>query len=166
MSEKPEKRPAYFWRKEIMHGSSKQGLQPEEDPQEFFRQRCEHAYAQGIADLDLLLHQGASEESIHSSRLCIFLAACGLLTFGRLDVIEDILNNVPISLVPVSHFVNCVRHTLPVPPELKGVWSRDFAAFRTWFQTHRERLIWSEGQGRFLLEGEPEDGEAPPQSNH
>lgn len=79
---------------------------------------------------------------------CAILAA-GLLTYGRLDLVEVILDAIPDN-PPQRHSGSCVvlgstvlSHLLPLPPRLQPMSGRSHCnkeAVRTWLHQHRHQL--------------------------
>jgi len=94
----------------------------------------------------------------------IFVAA-GLLTFGDLRYVDDILNNLPRNPVVIDHGAGwcalvpyeTVAAVLPIPKEHRNVrgWiqgSADASAVAQWLNENRSRLLWDSSSERFGLE--------------
>lgn len=83
-------------------------------------------------------------EQSPSSGLAIFLLSIGLFAFGKLDAIEDILNNMPSSRHPTRSLVSCFR-LLPLPQTL------EFDEIRIWVKRKEKYLEWDEAEDRYYL---------------
>lgn len=94
------------------------------------------------------------------------LLAAGLLTFGHLDMVDVILDNVPPGLshqVATGYCVaapaNILSRVLPLPEALKpdGLHSvLDWERVREWFELNRRYLEWDAASEQFrLVAGEP-----------
>ena len=70
------------------------------------------------------------------------------MTFGRLDVVPDILNNIPAS-GRVRRLANVVIFTLPLPKN----WSThdDSKEIIEWVKKHQDKLVWNEETLKFEL---------------
>jgi hypothetical protein len=83
--------------------------------------------------------------------LGLLAMAVALLTYGRLDVIGDLLGNVPPEKHPARVLARSVDALIPLGP---GIDARaDPAAALAWIEQHRSRLSWSAHEGRFQLAG-------------
>jgi hypothetical protein len=91
------------------------------------------------------------------------LLAAGLLTYGRLDMAEVILSELPAAPVVTDHGAGwcallpsgVVSELLPLPEALHDPrrWvegSTAAADLRTWFEQHRGRLQWDAAAERFV----------------
>ena len=88
------------------------------------------------------------------------VVAAGLLTYGRLDMVEYILDHLPDHFV-IEGFCNRTSRYilavyLPWPAELGGwvQWiagSPEAEAVRSWFAANRDRLQWDPPTGKFVL---------------
>ena len=94
------------------------------------------------------------------------LLAAGLLTYGHIEMVDVILNNVPPGLSHeqatgycVAAPSNILSRLLPLPETLKpdGVHSvLDWDRVREWFEVNRRDLQWDAAKERFYLDtGEP-----------
>jgi hypothetical protein len=92
---------------------------------------------------------GAAESEMRTARLGIYLAAITLLTYGRLDVVADVLENIPAGRHPARVLARSVQDLLPLATEL-DVLARPGAAL-AWVRENEARLRWSEAAGRFEL---------------
>jgi hypothetical protein len=76
-----------------------------------------------------------------------YVMAVALLTFGRLDTVEAILAEMPPAGHPARILARAVDALLPTNENAIA----DPAATRAWLDVHRDRLRWSEPDGRFHL---------------
>jgi hypothetical protein len=116
-----------------------------------FRIALEQAYMRGKEYLRLSVSQ-EDEESIASDRSGLLLIGVGLLTYGRLDVVEDILNGIPTAPQNMRHLAGSIKDLLPLPRTLDPFENPE--EVKNWVQLHEARLRWSEESGKFLLEDE------------
>ena len=84
-------------------------------------------------------------------RVSIFIAACGLITFGRKDVIPFILQDIPI-LARLHLLATVVFDLLPLPDELKNLQKK--TEILDWLKTHYDQLTWDEEKEVFYLSEE------------
>ena len=78
------------------------------------------------------------------------MLALALLTYGHLDAVEDILNNIPSSpKARIRSSVKALKVFLPLPDDLDPLSNSE--GVRTWFSQHRELLQWDVGKGIFVL---------------
>lgn len=78
-----------------------------------------------------------------------FVLAVGLLSFGRLDVVDAILEDLPAVGHPARMLARSVDDIMPTGTNVLA----DPVATRRWFIEHRELLAWDEENGRFKLPG-------------
>ena len=120
------------------------------DDQEFLA-FCTRIYVDEKRTLEETLARGAPERDIRGARLGVYVIALALLTYGRLDVIGDVLENMP----PSSHSANgglaaAVNQMIPVPAGLHaGTSPREVLA---WIRANDSHLRWDEDAGRFVLD--------------
>lgn len=145
MSTPPDPKPNLHWRDIIRAGMCRA---PTDDAD--FLEFCTQAYAEEKGTLEDVLARGGSEQEISGAHLGVYLFALALLTYGRFDVIGDVLENVP----PYPHPANrglagAVNQLIPVPAELRaGKSPREVLA---WIRANKSRLRWDEDAGRFVL---------------
>ena len=138
-----ELNPAQSWRKTLRSGFSAYRPPKESDASEHFRGFVEQAYCE---EKDRLARQSADGSGEALGRNSVYLLALVLLTYGRLDVVEDILENIPSPHVPARALARCVQHLLPM--EGLDVLTETPAAL-LWYRTYRDRLWWDESAGIF-----------------
>jgi hypothetical protein len=85
-------------------------------------------------------------------------AAIGLLAYGQLEMVEEIIDNLPAPPTDMEGFIPghiewSLRNLLPLPTEFDS--SRYLRTHReelkTWVGNHYQQLIWDDDQGRYLL---------------
>jgi hypothetical protein len=114
----------------------------------------QHLATEG-ARLQQMLNAGASANDVRSTRTAIALLAVGLLTFGRIDMTEPILQGIqpaPPGFLgkKVDHVLaNSLRALLPLPTELHPLY--DPEAVRSWVQRHAGHLVWSVADGKYIM---------------
>jgi hypothetical protein len=77
----------------------------------------------------------------------IFLLAVALLTYGRLEVVADILENMPGERNPARHLARVVDDLLPLPQGMDAV--ARTGEVLAWVRAHGDELRWNEDAGRF-----------------
>lgn len=95
-------------------------------------------------------------------RLARYLFATGLLAYGRLDMSDVILDNVPTGadwgIDDHASFLGCnaINTLLPLPGKLKsdaGWRGRlNTQGIRLWLKKYHSQLTWDEQRGQFVLE--------------
>lgn len=89
-------------------------------------------------------------------------AALGLMTYGKVDIIEDIIRNLPPS--PESRLDDGLKQkqltlflieTLPLPNYINTISIRDEKAeVLEWFNEHKKYLVWDNDKKVFVLQEE------------
>lgn len=80
----------------------------------------EYEYEQEKSRLSNLLSD-KDPSGIKSERIGLFLFIVGLFAFGRLDVAQDIMDNIPRSNVRLKGFANVLTKLLPTPENLDSL---------------------------------------------
>jgi len=80
----------------------------------------------------------------------------GLLSYGRLEAIEIILDSMPRPLEDPGGEVlylgsNAIRALVPLPDDLRGQGQVRVGAVRAWLRQHQDALSWDEARGQFEL---------------
>lgn len=81
--------------------------------------------------------------------LTLFVTAVGLLTYGALDYVSDILDNVPATPRNIRQLAWVLKAMLPLPENLDPL--QDANAVKQWVITNRANLEWHSDNGRFVL---------------
>jgi hypothetical protein len=77
-----------------------------------------------------------------------FVLGVGLLSFGHLDVVDDVLDGIPAADHPSRMLARSVDGLIP---GAGGNVLVDAQAVRDWIAQHRDRLVWNEESGVFEL---------------
>lgn len=85
-------------------------------------------------------------ESSASIRSTLFVVGVGLLTYGRLDVLRDVLDNIPVE-GRVKRLANVVKTLLPLPERLGLV---DPSQILDWVANQKENLVWDDNSLKFV----------------
>lgn len=112
---------------------------------------CAQVYAEEKHFLEETLARGASDLDIRGARAAVYVIALALLTYGRLDVIGDVLEN----MLPYPHPTNrrlsqTVDALFPVTGGLHA--GRSPREVLAWIRANESRLRWDEEVGQFVLE--------------
>ncbi|MEL7244303.1 MAG: hypothetical protein AAGM40_18505 [Cyanobacteria bacterium J06573_2] len=94
--------------------------------------------------------EGKSEDVIASHNLFLFIMAAGLFTFGRLDVYQDILDNIPHRLVRWKGLSYVITRLLPTPTYLDPL--ENPTEIAQWIKTKESKLKWDESLEKYILE--------------
>lgn len=91
-----------------------------------------------------------------STALALVYAGIGMLAYGNLEVLDEIINYLPRPIADegaVSRNVGfALKGILPLPKYLDDISIRKHPEeLREWFQENRDRLIWSEKQGKYVI---------------
>jgi len=85
--------------------------------------------------------------------------AIGLMTYGHLSAIEDVLESIPKPKGShegprTSYIAPILIDLLPIPNSLTdGYYIRENPEeLRKWYEKHKENLIWDKDQNRFVLQ--------------
>ncbi len=99
---------------------------------------------------DLKINEEASESRIKATRNGLFVISVGLFCFGRLDVAEDILDNIPGGRGSVNHFAGVLHRLLPLPPGFNCL--KNPNEIKEWLKLNRSQLRWDKSLERYILE--------------
>ena len=135
-------RPNLYWRNIIRQGFYRVPTGP--DPESAFLNFVQRAYLEEKGRATAL---GGNQPN-----LGLFTLAAALLTFGRLDVVGDLLGNLPPDRNPARILVRSVSALVPLPDGLAPL--VDAPATAAWIEAHRQSLRWSEAEGRFAQGGQ------------
>ena len=121
-------KPSLYWRNVIRGGF----FRPPTDDQEFF-DLCTKGHAEAKRGLD------------------VYIMALALLTYGRLDVVDDVLENMPPDRHPANRgLAGAVNQLIPaIPSTLRaGTSPQEVLA---WIRANESHLRWDEDAGHFVL---------------
>lgn len=118
-----------------------------DDNARFFRY-LEQRYDNAKRRIQNLLDKHAEVSEIDLERHALFVFAAGLLTYGRVDVVDDILAHIPPS-GHVRRLAWTVSTLMPMPTELDPLDNLDDAT--AWIQENRTRLNWNVKEEKFTL---------------
>jgi hypothetical protein len=93
------------------------------------------------------LHRSARERARPAADLELYILSVALLTYGRLDAVEDVLAHLPDGRHPARTLARSVSTLVPLPPGLDPL--HDAQATAAWVRAHRDELIWRPEDGRF-----------------
>lgn len=103
---------------------------------------------QALADT---IERGVSGRELSGARQNLFLSALALLTYGRLDAVGDVLENMPAPLHPANRgLAPAVNDLIPAPITLRAGTAPD--DLLGWVRAHEAQLRWDEDAGRFVLD--------------
>jgi hypothetical protein len=89
-----------------------------------------------------------AEDARKEANLAVFVSAVGLFAYGRLDVVEDILNNIP-SPRNLRRLAWVLNALLPMPRSLDPL--TDIEAVRSWVTANRDELLWDRNEEKFAF---------------
>jgi hypothetical protein len=121
------------------------------DPEVALRRHLETQHAQDAQALKDAVARGASSDEITALKNGLFVYAVGLFAFGRANLAEEILDNMP-STGDVRRLALALVALLPLPGGVDPL--RDPEAVRTWLRAQLEGVRWDETIGRYVLKGE------------
>ena len=134
-----------------------QKIETLEDPYTYLLQTFDLEYNKSKQEMQSWREQaGKRKLSKHEQEqqlICsrgIYLASVALLSFGRMEVVEDILPNAPPGEYPIRHYLSILRDLFPLPADLKTPPQYAWADIVAWVLQNRELLGWSEEEGRFV----------------
>ena len=93
-------------------------------------------------ELDTLERNGFNETAIRNG---IYVLATGLLTYGQIEVVQDIVDNVPTS-GKVRRLTNLLPIVLPLPDDVN---KDDKLGLLNWLKNNQDCLMWNESELRF-----------------
>lgn len=128
-------------------------LGPTSDEQLAFRTALEEVYTTAKDELHAALVEKDTEAKIlHGHQIALLILAVGLLTYGRLDVVDDILNGIPVAPRNIRMLAGSLKALLPMPENLSPFGNPE--EVKHWVMSNESKLRWSEESGKFLLEDE------------
>jgi hypothetical protein len=91
-----------------------------------------------------------------------FVVAAGLLSYGRIDLAEDLLDCLPEGRGSVRELARALVGLLPAPPHLDPLHEPE--AFRVWLRQNRDRVHWDPTLGKFIWNDDVNTAIRPPDS--
>jgi hypothetical protein len=140
--------PALIYRNAVRQLCLQYHLDPVVDQDDHFRSYLENQYKLEKEQLGFLLYSKAPANQSTSVRNGLFVLAVGLLAFGNLDMVDDILHNIP-AAGEIRHLVFALKALLPLPENLDP--QHDYDEMSKWISTNKAKLKWDEKKGKFLL---------------
>jgi hypothetical protein len=142
-------KPAVYWRGVLRSAMPRA---PIEDG-EFF-EFCTTTHADEKRTLADTLERSPTARDVSGARLGVYVVSLALLTYGRLDVIGDVLENMPPRLHPANRGLAwAVDRLFPLPTGMHaGATPREVLG---WIPANESHLRWDEEAGRFALIDEP-----------
>lgn len=110
----------------------------------------EELFLRGYKQAKTRLTEAVSDNVKEGSRNGIYMWSVGLLTYGHLDVIPDILDNIPPRSAKVSRLANVVKVVLPIFELDKPADADEIAA---WVEQNKDQLVWDKDELVFKLQG-------------
>ena len=117
-----------------------------------FQNQFESEYIAMKKELSDLMSSEGSPDKIEATRVGVYFFAVGLFICGRLEMVDDILDNVLVVPKGIRPLVASVKDLLPLEVPFRK--ETDIEKVKAWFQENRERLVWDEELGKFVFEQE------------
>ncbi|MGK7891001.1 MAG: M50 family metallopeptidase [Leptolyngbyaceae cyanobacterium] len=142
--------PARFYRKKVRFGLSVShpNLPPASPTEAKLEPYLDALYQQQCQKLEQHTQRKASSALIETYSFSVFVIASGLLAFGRLEMVPDILNNMP-KTGNVRRLALVIPALLPLPDTI-DLLTHPQAAL-DWLNHHRDQLTWDETMEKFTL---------------
>jgi hypothetical protein len=139
-------RPDLYWRDVVRRGFSRfRATSP--DPEGDFLRYVDALYREEKERCGAL--PADAPESARGN-VALYTLAVALLTYGRLEVVEDLLRNIPPGRHPARVLARSVDALIPLRAGLDPL--VDAEATLGFIDEHRARLAWCVDEGRFRLE--------------
>jgi|SRR5579871_1638974 len=85
-------------------------------------------------------------------RSTVYMSAGVLITFGYIDVAEDIFQIYPYMIHPLQAIMSRIPEIIPIPAELKYMRNRsEISEILKWVKNNKAFLQWDEQNGRYFL---------------
>ncbi len=94
-------------------------------------------------------HYLQAKESGERTELFVF--AAGLLTYGEIEMVDDILDNIPSGKGHIRRFAWTVNVLFPAPKELDAL--ENAPGLKRWFHENRDTFYWDEQE--FIFRWKP-----------
>jgi len=143
-------RPDLYWREVVRSGFS--GFQPSgaASTDDEFRAHVEKLHEDERAHIRSLAGRDPADPELRAAGLGLYVLAVALLTWGRLDVVEDILTHVPGGRHPARILARSVNFLVPLDAGFDAV-DRPLETLE-WIRRHRDLLRWDPDRGMFVKE--------------
>ncbi|WP_254563967.1 hypothetical protein [Oscillatoria sp. HE19RPO] len=112
------------------------------------RSLLENLYNENKNQLTQLLKEKAPESVITTQKAGLFVLSCGLFTFGRLDVAEDILTGIPGGKGSIRRLAWVINVLLPIPKHFDALAHPE--AVREWLKVNYSRLKWDDYSEQYI----------------
>ncbi len=125
-----------------------------------FSLRSSHKIPDGQQLLRQYYEERKIDETLKTPDYDFCWACVGLLTYGQIDVLDDLINHLPplgidYGGVRIDLLSQAVVYMIPLPEHLNDPLGRYIGRyrqeFRDWFYENEEILVWNEAEGRFNL---------------
>jgi hypothetical protein len=100
--------------------------------------------------LSSLINESASDLIIQAEKAALFVFSVGIFTFGRLNVVEDILAGIPGGKGSIRNLALVLNVLLPIPKGLDAL--RNPEEIKEWVKVKYSRLKWDETLERYILD--------------
>lgn len=138
-------RPDLYWRDVVRRGFS-QFRPTSADPEADFLAYVEGLYRQEKGRNERLPARGEAQ----GANLSLYTLAVALLTYGRIEVVEDLLRNLPPDRHPARVLARSVDALIPLATNLNPLANPE--ATLAWINEHRPRLRWAPAEGHFRMD--------------
>ncbi|MEO0933656.1 MAG: hypothetical protein AAFY21_07825 [Cyanobacteria bacterium J06641_2] len=115
-----------------------------------FYHELQNLYQEYKREILAKTNEGVPDSDIKGFRNGLFVLSVGLFCFGRLDVAEDILDNIPGGRGNINRFAYVLNRLLPAPSDLNCV--NNPMEFKQWLRKNRSQVRWDENLERYILE--------------
>ncbi|MGK7888727.1 MAG: hypothetical protein AB4042_05290, partial [Leptolyngbyaceae cyanobacterium] len=145
-----EQSPARFYRKQVRFGLSVShaNLPPPSPAEEKLEAYLDALYVRQQQRLEQHRKAQASPAMMDTDTFGMFVIASGLFTFGRLEMVPDILDNMPNS-GEVRRLALVITALLPLPEAIEPL--TDAQAVMDWVEDYRAQLMWDSTLEQFVL---------------
>jgi hypothetical protein len=147
-----ERHPASFFREAVRQLCARYEAPQNRDAEsqyEAFRVFLEQSYQTAIQRYEQSIANNDTEGRIRANQLGRFMLAVGLLTYGRVDVVEDILDNMPLPEATIGRLAWVLKGLMPMPEDLDPL--KDIEAVRKWVLENKSRLKWDERSEKYVF---------------
>jgi len=140
-------RPNVYWRDVVRQGFSRFHATTADPDADFL------LYIEDLYRAEKEREAARGTDTVAAPNLALYTLAVALLTYGRLDVIGDLLRNLPPERHPARSLASSISHLLPIDIHRQAL--SNPTAILQWIDDHRSRLLWSAQAGRFVLDDVP-----------